>query len=105
MADFTDNKELLKEIASLKEAVETALDGLKARDKRIEKLEKALLLVFGLNIGHYVNQSPEFLLSKIQTFALEQADILIRECGSTERTIEVFLTTTERRLTELRGRK
>ena len=99
MADLTDNKELLKEIESLKEAVETALDGLKARDKRIEKLEKSLLLVLGLSVGNYVDFLPH-----IQLYALEKAEGLIKEYGSTEKAIEEVLTTTKKRLTEFQSR-
>ena len=103
MADLTDNKELLKEIESLKEAVETALDGLKERDKRIEKLEKSLLLVLGLSVGHYADKSAKNFLSNIQTFALEQAEVLVKEYGGTEKVIEDMLATTEKRLHDQRA--
>lgn len=71
---------------------------LRARDNRIEKLEKSLLLVLSLSVGNYADKSSQNFLSNIQTFALEQAEALVEEYGGTEKVIKNVLATTEERL-------
>ena len=44
------------------------LEELKARDERIEKLERALLLVLSLNIGNHLDKSTKNCFSHVQTF-------------------------------------
>ena len=73
------------------------LEELKARDERIEKLEKALLLVLSLNIGNHLDKSSKNCFSHVQTFAVEQMETLVAECGSTEQVIEALLTASEKR--------
>jgi hypothetical protein len=73
------------------------LEELKARDERIEKLERALLLVLSLNIGNHLDKSTKNCFSHVQTFAVEQMETLIAESGSTEKVIEALLDTTEKR--------
>ena len=73
------------------------LEELKARDERIEKLERALLLVLSLNIGNHLDKSTKNCFSHVQTFAVEQMETLIAEGGSTEKVIEDLLTASEKR--------
>ena len=73
------------------------LEELKARDERIEKLERALLLVLSLNIGNHLDKSTKNCFSHVQTFAVEQMKTLVAECGSTENVIETLLTASEKR--------
>lgn len=70
---------------------------LKARDERIEKLERALLLVLSLNIGNHLDKSTKNCFSHVHTFAVEQMETLIAEGGSTEKVIEDLLTASEKR--------
>ena len=58
---------------------------LKARDDRIERLERALLLVLSLNVGNHLDKSSKNCFSHVQSFAVEQMETLIAESGSTER--------------------
>ena len=73
------------------------LEELKARDERIEKLERALLLVLSLNVGNHLDKSSQNCFSHVSSFAVEQMETLIAESGSTERVIEALLDTTEKR--------
>ena len=73
------------------------LEELKARDERIERLERALLLVLSLNVGNHLDKSSKNCFSHVQSFAVEQMETLIAESGSTEQVIEALLDTTERR--------
>ena len=73
------------------------LEELKARDERIERLERALLLVLSLNVGNHLDKSSKNCFSHVQSFAVEQMEILVAESGSTEKVIEDLLDTTEKR--------
>ena len=73
------------------------LEELKARDERIEKLERALLLVLSLNVGNHLDKSAKNCFSHVPSSAVEQMETLITESGSTEKAIEDLLTTTEKR--------
>ena len=73
------------------------LEELKARDERIERLERALLLVLSLNVGNHLDKSSKNCFSHVQSFAVEQMEILVAESGSTEKVIEELLATTEKR--------
>ncbi len=73
------------------------LEELKARDERIEKLERALLLVLSLNVGNHLDKSSQNCFSHVSSFAVEQMETLIAESGSTEKVIEALLDTTEKR--------
>ncbi len=73
------------------------LEELKARDERIERLERALLLVLSLNVGNHLDKSSKNCFSHVQSFAVEQMEILVAESGSTEKVIENLLATTEKR--------
>ena len=73
------------------------LEELKARDERIERLERALLLVLSLNVGNHLDKSSKNCFSHVQSFAVEQMEILVAESGSTEKAIENLLATTEKR--------
>ena len=73
------------------------LEELKARDERIERLERALLLVLSLNVGNHLDKSSQNCFSHVSSFAVEQMETLIAESGSTERVIEALLAATEKR--------
>ncbi len=73
------------------------LEELKTRDERIEKLERALLLVLSLNVGNHLDKSAKNCFSHVPSTAVEQMETLIAESGSTERAIEDLLDTTEKR--------
>ena len=73
------------------------LEELKARDERIERLERALLLMLSLNVGNHLDKSSKNCFSHVQSFAVEQMEILVAESGSTEKVIEDLLATTEKR--------
>lgn len=73
------------------------LEELKKRDERIEKLERALLLVLSLNVGNHLDKSSKNCFSHVQSFAVEQMETLVAESGSTEKVIEDLLATTEKR--------
>ncbi len=73
------------------------LEELKARDERIEKLERALLLVLSLNVGNHLDKSSKNCFSHVQSFAVEQMKSLVAESGSTERVIEDLLDACEKR--------
>jgi hypothetical protein len=73
------------------------LEELKARDERIERLERALLLVLSLNVGNHLDKSSKNCFSHVQSFAMEQMETLVAESGSTEKVIEDLLATTEKR--------
>ena len=73
------------------------LEELKARDARIEKLEKALLLVLSLNVGNHLDKSSKNCFSHVSSFAVEQMERLVAECGSTEDVVEALLDATEKR--------
>ena len=66
------------------------LEELKARDERIERLEKILLLVLSSSIGNRGGNSAEAHLMSFQTFPLEKVEMLLEEYGSTEKVIESF---------------
>ncbi|RKU39298.1 hypothetical protein C6496_00750 [Candidatus Poribacteria bacterium] len=70
---------------------------LKARDERIERLERALLLVLSLNVGNHLDKSPKNCFSHVQSFAVEQMETLIAASGSTEKVIEELLAACEKR--------
>ena len=73
------------------------LEELKARDERIERLERALLLMLSLNVGNHLDKSSKNCFSHVQSFAVEQMEILVAESGSTEKVIEDLLAATEKR--------
>ena len=73
------------------------LEELKARDERIERLERALLLMLSLNVGNHLDKSSKNCFSHVQSFAVEQMETLVAESGSTEKVIEDLLDTTEKR--------
>ena len=73
------------------------LEELKARDERIERLERALLLVLSLNVGNHLDKSSKNCFSHVQSFAVEQMETLVAESGSTEKVIKELLDTTEKR--------
>lgn len=73
------------------------LEELKARDERIERLERALLLVLSLNVGNHLDKSSKNCFSHVQSFAVEQMETLVAESGSTAQVIEALLDTTEKR--------
>lgn len=73
------------------------LEELKARDERIERLERALLLVLSLNVGNHLDKSSKNCFSHVQSFAVEQMKSLVAESGSTERVIEDLLDACEKR--------
>ena len=73
------------------------LEELKARDERIERLERALLLLLSLNVGNHLDKSSKNCFSHVQSFAVEQMEILVAESGSTEKVIEDLLAITEKR--------
>ena len=77
------------------------LEELKARDERIERLERALLLVLSLNIGNHLDKSSKNCFSHVQTFAVEQLETLVAECGSTEKVIEDLLAASEKRFRDV----
>lgn len=70
---------------------------LKERDERIERLEKALLLVLSLNVGNHLDKSSNNCFSHVQSFAVEQMETLVAECGNTEKAIENLLDACEKR--------
>ncbi len=70
---------------------------LKARDERIERLERALLLILSLNIGNHLDKSSKNCFSHIQSFAVEQLEALVAEAGCTEKVIEDLLAACEKR--------
>lgn len=70
---------------------------LKARDERIERLERALLLVLSLNVGNHLDKSSKNCFSHVQSFAVEQMETLVAESGGTEKVIEALLATCEKR--------
>ncbi len=73
------------------------LEELKTRDERIEKLERAFLLVLSLNVGNHLDKSSQNCFSHVPSFAVEQMETLIAESGSTEKIIEALLDVTEKR--------
>jgi hypothetical protein len=73
------------------------LEELKARDERIERLERALLLVLSLNVGNHLDKSSKNCFSHVSSFAVEQMETLIAESGSTAEVIEKLLDATEKR--------
>ena len=73
------------------------LEELKARDERIERLERALLLVLSLNVGNHLDKSSKNCFSHVQSFAVEQMESLIAESGSAEKVIEDLLAASARR--------
>ena len=73
------------------------LEELKARDERIERLERALLLVLSLNVGNHLDKSSKNCFSHVPSFAVEQMETLVAESGSTEKVIKELLDTTEKR--------
>ncbi len=73
------------------------LEELKARDERIEKLERALLLVLSLNVGNHLDKSSKNCFSHVQSFAVEQVKSLVAESGSTEKVIDDLLAACEKR--------
>ncbi len=70
---------------------------LKKRDDRIERLERALLLVLSLNVGNHLDKSSKNCFSHVQSFAVEQMETLVAESGSTEKVIEDLLAACEER--------
>lgn len=73
------------------------LEELRARDERIERLEKALLLVLSLNVGNHLDKSSKNCFSHVQAFAVQQMETLVAECGDTEKVIEELLIFTKNR--------
>ncbi len=70
---------------------------LKKRDDRIERLERALLLVLSLNVGNHLDKSSKNCFSHVQSFAVEQMETLVAESGSTKKVIEDLLAACEER--------
>lgn len=73
------------------------LEELKARDERIERLERALLLVLSLNVGNHLDKSSKNCFSHVRSFAVEQMKSLVAESGSAEKVVEDLLAASERR--------
>jgi len=73
------------------------LEEIKARDERIERLERALLLVLSLNVGNHLDKSSKNCFSHVQSFAVEQMESLVAESGSAKKVIEDLLAASERR--------
>ena len=73
------------------------LEELKERDERIERLERALLLVLSLNVGNHLDKSSKNCFSHVESFAVEQMETLVAECGGTEKVIEELLDVSEKR--------
>ncbi len=73
------------------------VEELKKRDDRIERLERALLLVLSLNVGNHLDKSSKNCFSHVQSFAVEQMETLVAESGSTEKVIENLLAACEER--------
>lgn len=73
------------------------VEELKKRDDRIERLERALLLVLSLNVGNHLDKSSKNCFSHVQSFAVEQMETLVAESGSTEKVIEDLLAACEER--------
>ncbi len=73
------------------------VEELKKRDERIERLERALLLVLSLNVGNHLDKSSKNCFSHVQSFAVEQMETLVAESGSTEKVIEDLLAACEER--------
>ncbi len=73
------------------------LEELKARDERIEKLERTLLLVLSLNVGNHLDKSAKNCFSHVPSSAVEQMETLIAECGGTKEAVEDLLAATEKR--------
>ena len=73
------------------------LEELKTRDARIERLERALLLVLSLNVGNHLDKSSKNCFSHVQSFAVEQMESLVAESGSPEKVIEDLLAVSEKR--------
>ena len=73
------------------------LEELKTRDARIERLERALLLVLSLNVGNHLDKSSKNCFSHVQSFAVEQMELLVAESGSPEKVIEDLLAVSEKR--------
>ena len=73
------------------------LEELKTRDERIERLERALLLLLSLNVGNHLDKSSKNCFSHVQSFAVEQMESLVAESGSTEKVIEDLLAASEKR--------
>ncbi len=73
------------------------VEELKKRDERIERLERALLLVLSLNVGNHLDKSSKNCFSHVQSFAVEQMETLVAESGSTEKVIENLLAACEER--------
>lgn len=73
------------------------VEELKKRDERIERLERALLLVLSLNVGNHLDKSSKNCFSHVRSFAVEQMQSLVAESGSTEKVIEDLLAATEKR--------
>ena len=73
------------------------VEELKKRDERIERLERALLLVLSLNVGNHLDKSSKNCFSHVRSFTVEQMQSLVAESGSTEKVIENLLAATEKR--------
>ena len=73
------------------------LEEIKARDARIERLERALLLVLSLNVGNHLDKSSKNCFSHVHSFAVEQMELLVAESGSPEKVIEDLLAVSEKR--------
>ena len=80
------------------------LEELKARDERIERLEKVLLFLMCSNPNpNYLQEPPERILRGVSGSGTSQSVIkkLIGEYGSVEKVIEEFLAICEDRLSSL----
>lgn len=73
------------------------LEELKTRDARIERLERALLLVLSLNVGNHLDKSSKNCFSHVHSFAVEQMESLVAASGSPEKVIEDLLAVSEKR--------
>ena len=88
MAVLSDNKQILKELESLREE-------LKTRDERIERLEKVFLFLVGSdnNLSHFY-QTPQNMIENMIKNNLSMSgriQALLEEYGSAEKVVEEFL--------------
>lgn len=76
---------------------------LKLRDDRIERLEKAFLYLLSLTLNNYPAVPAEEYLSRLQIFAVERAESLVEDYGSSEKVIEELLSIGENKVQEWRS--
>lgn len=76
-------------------------EGLKALEKRIERLEEVVLLVLSSVIGNYVSGSAKEYLRIFQSFPVHKVGLLQKEYGTLEKAIENFLSIIEEKSNSL----